>query len=88
MLAQNNDQTAISIPSALKWVGIIAGAWALLVVGAATLAYVPDHPNFSPFTTFLSDIGDTAGGPGFSSIPAHSLPLPYAILSWSCWFCG
>jgi hypothetical membrane protein len=82
MLAQNNNRTAISIPKALQWVGIIGGAWALLVVGAATLAYVPQHPEFSLFTTFLSDIGDTAGWPQilFNSGTLIAAPIRYLVL--------
>ncbi len=82
MPTQDNRQTAIRIPSALKLVGITAGAWALLVVGAATLAYIPEHPDFSPFTTFLSDIGDTAGWPQilFNSGTLIAAPMRYLVL--------
>jgi hypothetical membrane protein len=82
MPAQRNGQTAISIPSALQWVGIIAGAWAILVVGTATLAYIPEHPDFSPFTTFLSDIGDTAGWPQilFNSGTLIAAPIRYLVV--------
>ncbi len=82
MPTQNNRQTAISIPSALQLVGIMAGAWALLVVGAATFAYIPEHPDFSPFNTFLSDIGDTAGWPQilFNSGTLIAAPIRYLVL--------
>ncbi|KKL66513.1 hypothetical protein LCGC14_2144250 [marine sediment metagenome] len=78
MLARKNDQTVISIPGALKLVGIITGTWAILVVLSATLAYLPEHPDFSLFTTYLSDIGDTAGWP---QILFNSGTLPYVISS-------
>jgi len=63
MLIKNNNETAISIPGALKLVGIICGCWAILTVLSATLAYLSKHPDFSIFTTYLSDIGDTSVWP-------------------------
>jgi hypothetical protein len=82
MLEPTNNKNAISIPIALQLVGIIGGVWALLVVGAATLAYVPQHPDFSPFATFLSDIGDTAGWPKifFNSGTLIAAPIRYLVL--------
>ena len=82
MLAKKNDQTVISIPGALKLVGIITGMWAILVVLAATRAYLPEHPDFSLFTTYLSDIGDTAGWPQilFNSGTLIAAPLRYLVI--------
>lgn len=82
MLAKRNDQIAISKPAALKLVGIITGTWAILVVLAATLAYLPEHPDFSLFTTYLSDIGDTAGWPQilFNSGILIAAPMRYLII--------
>jgi len=82
MVAQKNNQTAISIPGALRLVGIVGGAWAILVIVAATLAYLPEHPDFSPFTTFLSDIGDTTGWPQilFNSGTLIAVPIRYLVL--------
>lgn len=82
MLAKINDQTVISIPGALKLVGIITGTWAILVVLTATLAYLPEHPDFSLFTTYLSDIGDTAGWPQilFNSGTLIAAPMRYLII--------
>ena len=82
MLAKRNDQTVISIPGALKLVGIITGTWAILVVLTATLAYLPEHPDFSLFTTYLSDIGDTAGWPQilFNSGTLIAAPMRYLII--------
>lgn len=37
----------ISIPGALRLVGVIAGVWAVLVAAATTLAYLPEHSEFS-----------------------------------------
>jgi len=82
MLAKTHDQTVISIPGALKLVGIIAGTWAIMVVLAATLAYLPDHPDFSLFTTYLSDIGDTGGWPQllFNSGTLIAAPIRYLVI--------
>ena len=82
MLAKRNDQTVISIPGALKLVGIITGTWAILVVLTATLAYLPEHPDFSLFTTYLSDIGDTAGWPQilFNSGTLIAAPMRYLVI--------
>jgi hypothetical membrane protein len=82
MLAQRNNQTVIHIPRALKLIGIIGGLWAILVVLAATLAYLPEHPGFSLFTTYISDIGDTAGLPQilFNSGTLIAAPIRYLVL--------
>ena len=53
----------ICVHQALRIVGILACTWAMLVVSSATLAYVARHPDFSLFTIYLSDIGDTPGAP-------------------------
>ncbi|MFH2012874.1 MAG: hypothetical protein ABIJ37_09285 [Pseudomonadota bacterium] len=58
-----DNQTVITISGALKLIGIISGTWGVLVVLSATIAYLPEHPDFSLFTTYLSDIGDTVGWP-------------------------
>lgn len=82
MLAQKDNQIAISIPRALLLVGMVGGAWAILVIVAATLAYLPGHPDFSPFTTFLSDIGDTPGWPQilFNSGTLIAVPIRFLAL--------
>lgn len=82
MLAQKDNQIAISIPRALLLVGMVGGAWAILVIVAATLAYLPEHPDFSPFTTFLSDIGDTPGWPQilFNSGTLIAVPIRFLAL--------
>jgi len=82
MFTQKDNRTVIIIPSALKLVGIIGGAWAILVVLTATLAYLPGHPDFSLFATYLSDIGDAAGWPQilFNSGTLIAAPIRYLVL--------
>ena len=77
-----NKQTNISVSSALKLVGIIAGVWALLVVIASTLSYHSGHPDFSIFTTYLSEIGATAGWPQilFNSGTLIAAPIRYLVI--------
>ena len=72
----------ISIPLALKWVGIIGSTWAILLILASVLAYLPAHPEFSPFATFLSDIGNTEGWPQiiFNSGTLIAVPIRYFFL--------
>lgn len=82
MNTRNQFHTGIPIPKALKIVGIIGGSWALLLTLFSTLAYLPDHPDFSIFTTYLSDIGDT---PVFPQIFMNSglliaAPIRYLII--------
>ena len=75
--------TAIGIPGALRLVGIITGVWGLLVIVSATLAYLKGNPNFSIFTTYLSDIGDTAGWPQilFNAGTLIAVPMRYLALA-------
>jgi hypothetical membrane protein len=82
MLVKIDSQTAISIPGSLKLIGIISGTWGILVVLSATLVYLPDHPDFSLFTTYLSDIGDTAGWPQilFNSGTLIAAPMRYLVI--------
>jgi len=80
---ENEDkQTNISVSSALKLVGIIAGVWAMLVVITPTLFYHSGHPDFSVFTTYLSEIGATAGWPQilFNSGTLIAAPIRYLVL--------
>ena len=78
----DNGQTYISIPRALRVVGLVAGIWGTLVVIVATLAYLPEHPGFSPFTTYLSDIGDTPGWPQvlFNSGTLIAAPMRFLVI--------
>ena len=82
MTTTQQYQTTIQIPSALKWVGVVAGIWAILTVLTATLAYIPGDPEFSIFNTYLSDIGDTAGWPQilFNSGTLIAAPMRYLVL--------
>jgi len=77
-----NKQTNIYLPSALKLVGIIAGVWAILVVITSTLSYLSGHPDFSIFTTYLSEIGATAGWPQilFNSGTLIAAPMRYLVI--------
>ena len=81
-MIQENYKPIINISSALKLVGIIAGVWGILVVLMATLAYLPEHPDFSIFSTYLSDIGATAGWPQviFNSGTLIAAPIRYLVI--------
>jgi hypothetical protein len=68
MLDKINNQTNISTPAALRLVGIISVVWALLTVLTTTVSYLPDHPDFSMFTTYLSDMSDSGITPGWPPI--------------------
>jgi hypothetical membrane protein len=82
MLAKMDNQTVISIPGSLKLIGIISGTWGILVVLTATIAYLPEHPDFSLFTTYLSDIGDTVGWPQilFNSGTLIAAPMRFLVI--------
>lgn len=82
MITTEKNQTFIQIPRALKVVGVIAGVWAIFVVLIATFAYIPQHPDFSFFTTYLSDIGDAEGWPQivFNSGTLIAAPMRYLVI--------
>lgn len=61
MSAQFSQSSMLSVSRSLKVVGVIGRVWAILVILGAVIAYLPEHPSFSVFTTYLSDIGDTPG---------------------------
>jgi hypothetical membrane protein len=73
-----------SIPTtkALRSIGAFAFTVAILTVLASVLAYLPVNPEFSIFTTYLSDIGDTPGWPQvwFNSGTLLAAPLRYAVI--------
>lgn len=81
-MEKENKQTSISIPTTLKLVGIIAGVWAILVVITSTLSYLSEHPDFSIFTVYLSEIGATAGWPQilFNSGTLIAAPIRYLVI--------
>mgnify|MGYP001058518517 FL=1 len=74
--------TTLSIPRSLKLIGIIGGVWAILTILAAVFAYLPGHPDFSLFSTYLSDIGDTPGWPQiiFNAGTLIAVPIRYLVL--------
>lgn len=82
MNEQSTRNMTISIPQALKLVGVIAGTWAILTILAAVLAYLPEHPNFSIFNTYMSDMGDTPGWPQifFNSGTLIAVSIRYLVL--------
>jgi flagellar biosynthesis protein FliQ len=82
MTAQHLKPLTLSISHSLKVVGIIGGTWAILVNLAATLAYLPGHPDFSIFNTYLSDMGDTSGWSQifFNSGTLIAVPIRYLVL--------
>jgi hypothetical membrane protein len=72
----------ISIPQALKLVGIIGGAWAIIIAVTTVIAYFPGHPGFSIFNTYLSDMSDTPGWPQiiWNSGTLIAVPIRYLVL--------
>lgn len=58
------------------------GVWAILTILAAVLAYLPGHPDFSLFSTYLSDIGDTPGWPQIllNAGTPIAVPIRYLVL--------
>ncbi|MEW5873426.1 MAG: hypothetical protein AB1894_29465 [Chloroflexota bacterium] len=74
---QNIPTTKAFQVSGLASLGLIA-----LTIVTAVLAYLPGHPDFSIFSTYLSDIGDTPGWPQifFNSGTLLAAPLRYLIL--------
>jgi hypothetical membrane protein len=82
MFTRTMQVSTLSIPLSLMLIGIIAGVWALLYILGAVLAYLPGHPDFSPFTTYLSDMGATPGWPGiiFNSGTLITVPIRYLVL--------
>ena len=83
METKYNNQTLISIPVSLKIVGIFGATFGLIGTLLAALVYLPSHPEFSMFTTFLSDIGDTPGWPQilFNSTTLIASPIRYLIVA-------
>ncbi len=73
---------SISTAKTFRFTGAVSFILGSLTVLLAALAYAPNHPDFSIFNTYLSDIGDTAGWPQifFNSGALLAAPLRYAIL--------
>jgi len=82
MLVQERTKTYFSISKALRAICMVSGTFAVLMILLSVAAYLPDHPDFSPFRTFLSDIGDTPGWPQviFNSGTLIAAPLRYLVL--------
>jgi len=82
MLAEERGHKLITVPEALKSVGYLAGILGILVVLVSTMVYLPGNPDFSLFTTYLSDIGDTVGWPQiiFNSGTILSAPIRYLFI--------
>lgn len=78
----SHPYSTLSIPRSLKLVGIIGGIWAILIAVGAVIAYLPGHPDFSIFTTYLSNIGDTPGWPQiiWNSGTLIAVPIRYLVL--------
>jgi hypothetical membrane protein len=73
---------SISTSKTILWIGTFTFILAVLTVLTSVLAYLPVNPDFSIFTTYLSDIGDTPGWPQilFNSGTLLAAPLRYIII--------
>jgi hypothetical membrane protein len=67
---------------AMRVIGSFAFTLAILTVLTSVLAYLPGNPDFSIFSTYFSDIGDTPGWPQvfFNSGTILAAPLRYAVI--------
>lgn len=74
-------EPTIRVSRALRIVGIIGITLGIATVLSSTLVYIQDH-DFSIFTTYLSDIGDTPGWPQvmFNSGMLIASPVRYLFL--------
>lgn len=82
MLVQKSMQERLSVPEVFRSICLASGIFAVLMILFSIAAYIPTHPDFSPFNTFLSDIGDTPGWPQiiFNSGTLIAAPLRYLVL--------
>ena len=82
MLAIEKNDNLITVPEALKYVGYIGGTLGILATFVSTMVYLPGHPDFSFFTTYLSDISDTPGWPQiiFNSGTLIAAPIRYLFI--------
>jgi hypothetical membrane protein len=76
------NTNSISATKAFRLTGTFTFTLAILTVLTSVLAYLPANPDFSIFTTYLSDIGDTPGWPQilFNSGTILAAPLRYIII--------
>jgi hypothetical protein len=73
---------SISTAKIFRFTGTLSLLLGILTVLTASLAYAPGHPDFSIFSTYLSEIGDTPGWPQilFNSGTLLAAPFRYVIL--------
>jgi hypothetical membrane protein len=73
---------AIPTAKAIRLTGTFTFFLAILTVLTSVLAYIPGNPDFSIFSTYLSDIGDTPGWPQvlFNSGTILAAPLRYLVI--------
>jgi hypothetical protein len=76
------NTNSISTSKTFRLIGTFTFILAVLTVLTSVLAYLPANPDFSIFTTYLSDIGDTPGWPQilFNSGTILAAPLRYIII--------
>ena len=76
------NTNSISTQKTLRLIGTFTFILAILTVLTSVLAYLPANPDFSIYTTYLSDIGDTSGWPQilFNSGTILAAPLRYIII--------
>ena len=72
----------IPTAKAMRLTGTFTFTLAILTVLTSVLAYLPGNPDFSIFSTYLSDIGNTPGWPQvlFNSGTILAAPLRYAVI--------
>ncbi len=76
------NNNSISTSKTFRLIGTFTFILAILTVLTSILAFLPANPDFSIFTTYLSDIGDTPGWPQilFNSGTILAAPLRYIII--------
>jgi hypothetical membrane protein len=76
------NHNSISISKSFRLTGSFTLILAILTVFTSVLAYLPANPDFSIFSTYLSDIGDTPGWPQilFNAGTILAAPLRYIII--------
>jgi hypothetical membrane protein len=76
------NTNSISTSKTFRMIGTFTFILAILTVLTSVLAFLPANPDFSIFTTYLSDIGDTPGWPQilFNSGTILAAPLRYIII--------
>jgi hypothetical membrane protein len=72
----------VSLPRSLRLVGLTGAALGVLTVVGSTIAYSRHH-EFSVFTTYLSDVGNTPGWPAtlFNTGMLVVAPIRFAFLA-------